>query len=238
MIEVAAPANGAAPASARERIAGELESEIAGLLRRERQLELELAEIKTDRKTFEQSLLRLRGEPLIKHSGRGRPPKAGESVRTTPARVGPEAIAEIEAMIRRFAADHDEFRQVDIRGTTSGPMSNSSKMATAFEQLRQDGVIRLARKDGNQKWFRLTESSRREKLVSDERIAEIEQLASELSADGEFGYEAVMSGANISHSGASYAMNELVERGVVETRRQGKGGAKLFRAINAEADAS
>jgi hypothetical protein len=153
--------NGVAPASARERIAAELEQEIAALLQRERALELELAEVKTDRKSFEQSLMRLRGEPLIKHPGRR---SRSELVRPVQSKVGDEAIAQITATIHEFLerSDSDEFRQVDIRGMLNGRLANSSRMATAFEQLRQDGVIRFARKEGIQKFFRLTEAARRE----------------------------------------------------------------------------
>lgn len=151
--------NGDASASARQRIANDLEQEIAKLLRHERQLELELVKVKSDRKTFEQSMARLRGEPLIKRSGPSRP--KSELARPVKSQVGPEALARIEAAIREFATDHDEFRQVDIRGIMTGTFTNSSKMATAFEQLRQNGVIRLARKDGIQRFFRLTESARR-----------------------------------------------------------------------------
>jgi hypothetical protein len=61
----------------------------------------------------------------------------------------------------RFCADHDEFRQVDIRTMSGAPTDSSSKMATAFERLRQDNVIRFARKDGNNKFYRLTSESQR-----------------------------------------------------------------------------
>ena len=57
-----------------------------------------------------------------------------------------------------FAEDHEEFRQVDIR-TLPGidpTVAKSSMMALAFEALRQEGVIRFARQDGNNKFFRLT----------------------------------------------------------------------------------
>ena len=241
MTEVAtAPANGAAPASARERIAAELESEIAALLKRERHLELELAEIKTDRKSFEQSLSRLRGEPLIKHPGRvGRPPKDGP--RSTSG-LSDAIVEEVRLAILRFAEDHDEFSQVNIRTMPDSPTESSSKMAIAFERLRQDGVIRLARKDGNQKFFRLTSASlregEREPLVGPERMGEVEQIVrAMLSEQDEINYAEVMERARISHSGASYAMSRLEDRGVVTSTRGGTGGKKLFR-LNEAVDAS
>jgi DNA-binding transcriptional ArsR family regulator len=228
-------ANGTVPATARDRIAHDLETEIVQLQERREQLEAELATVSSDIKAFEQSLLRLRGEPLIKTTrGSGRP-RGGRMTTATGAstsRVGPEVLAEIEAAIRAYAVDHDEFRQVDVRGTMTGTMANSSKMATAFEQLRQEGVIRLARRDGINKYFRLTETARRTKLVSDERVAEIEQTVRELAADGgEIDYVKLMNAGGMSHSTASYAMTELEERGVVVSRRSGGagGGVKLFR---------
>lgn len=159
MSTVVAPQNDAPPASARERIAAELEGEIAALLARERTLELELIEIKADRRTFEQSLQRLRGEALRKP---GRPRKA--SSETRPSALGAERLAAIEQAIHEYveAQDQDEFRQIDIRSTVTGSLAKSSTMATGFEMLRQNGVIRLSRKAGNNKFFRLTEAARRD----------------------------------------------------------------------------
>jgi hypothetical protein len=155
--------NGSAPASARDRIAHDLEAEIAKLLRNERQLELDLAQIKAERKAFEQAIQRLRGEPLIKQTGRraGRPKSSSTSDGARSGKVSPELLEAIRAGIMRFAADHDEFRQVDIRTMPDAPTEKSSATALAFEQLRQDGVIRFARKDGNNKFYRLTSESLR-----------------------------------------------------------------------------
>lgn len=139
--------------SARQRIAAELEKEIGGLLQREHALELQLAEVKNDLKTFEQSLRRLRGEPLIKHPGRSRTTPANPGSKT---RVSEERVEMIRQAIFRYAEDHEEFRQVDIRSMMEGTLANSSVMAMAFERLRQDNVIRFARQDGNAKMFRLT----------------------------------------------------------------------------------
>jgi hypothetical protein len=72
-------------------------------------------------------------------------------------------MAKIEEAIRAYAEDHEEFRQVDIRATLTGALAHSSKMAVAFEQLRQANVIRLARQEGIQKFFRLTRETLNEK---------------------------------------------------------------------------
>ena len=117
-------ANGTGPMNARERIAAELEREIAGLLRQERHLELELAEIKTDRKSFEQSLARLRDEG----ARRGRPPKQQQQL-TRPVGVSDAIVEEIRLAIMRFVEDHDEFSQVGIRTMPDTPTDSSSKMA-------------------------------------------------------------------------------------------------------------
>ena len=168
-----AGANGSAPVSARDRIAHDLEAEIAKSLQRERELELSfakiksehdraMAEVKAERKAFEQAIHRLRGEPLIKHPGRGPGrPRKQVTREGRPTGVSDEIVDEIRDAILRFCADHDEFRQVDIRTMPGSPTDSSSKMATAFERLRQDGVIRFARKDGNNKFYRLTSESQR-----------------------------------------------------------------------------
>ena len=88
----------------------------------------------------------------------GRPPRNGAPQPKAPRerRVGPERLADVERTIREIAAEHDEFTQVDVRERTG---FSSSMMAAAFEQLRQQGVIRLARKDGIRKMFRLTQEA-------------------------------------------------------------------------------
>jgi len=69
--------------------------------------------------------------------------------------VSEERVELVERTIREYIAEHDtdEFRQVDIRAITG---MTSSTTATSFERLRQRGIIRFARQDGNNKWFRLT----------------------------------------------------------------------------------
>jgi hypothetical protein len=72
--------------------------------------------------------------------------------------VGEERLDRIREIVLEYAADHEEFRQVDIRTQPGleGAMVTSSVMTTAFNRLRQENVIRLARQEGNSKWFRLT----------------------------------------------------------------------------------
>lgn len=159
--------NGDASASARERIAHDLEQEIAQLLRHERQLELELANVKSDRKAFEQSMARLRDGgrgPYKKKDKTGAP-----RVRPVPSGIGPKRLDVIRQSIFRLSLANDEFRQVDVRAESGN--DSSSQMANAFELLRQQGLIRFARKDGLAKCFRLTPEGARERdeaMSSDE----------------------------------------------------------------------
>jgi hypothetical protein len=159
--------NGTVPMTARDKIAHDLEAEIARIDEERDELSVRLATLNEEAKTFKQSLQRLRGEPLIKHSG-GRMPgsKTKPSTRAgRPTAVGDERLAEIRAAVLAWARDHDEFRQVDLRTMTG---HTSSTMATAFETLRQDGMIRLARKEGVAKVFRLTTEGMR---LRDEDVA-------------------------------------------------------------------
>ena len=68
-------------------------------------------------------------------------------------------LIQIEASIREYAEHHEEFRQVDIRTMPNPPTTSSGAIATAFEKLRERNVIRLVRKDGNNKIFRLTSAA-------------------------------------------------------------------------------
>jgi hypothetical protein len=121
--------------------------------RRIDELEAELAEQRPQLKRDERVIALLTGaEP----TGPGRPAGAKSKVRDNASRIGPETLATIEAAIRNYAADHEEFRQVDIRKMPNAPVDKSSQMAVAFEQLREQNVIRFVRQDGNAKVFRLT----------------------------------------------------------------------------------
>ena len=101
----------------------------------------------------ERALTVLRGEPL-------RQPTVGPNAPTkTKARgtgVGTDRLDQIRTLIQEFVVDHDEFRQVDIRSMPGVDSWSSSQTATAFDLLRQEGFIRLARQSGNNKYFRLT----------------------------------------------------------------------------------
>jgi hypothetical protein len=141
-----------------------IQAQLDGQEGRAQALRAELRELDELTKRYEKAIRDLKGE-----SGKpGRKPKVERApgdprVRPVQSKVGPEAMAKIESAIRAYAEDREEFRQVDIRGTLTGALAHSSKMATAFEQLRQANVIRLARQEGNQKFFRLTRETLNEK---------------------------------------------------------------------------
>jgi hypothetical protein len=67
-------------------------------------------------------------------------------------------MALVVEAIQQFCRDHDvdEFRQVDVRGISHPSVAKSSTQANAFNQLRTAGYLRLARQEGNNKYFRLT----------------------------------------------------------------------------------
>ena len=114
-------------------------------------LKAELDKVDLEYKRADRALRLLTGEPLAAKP-RATPQKQ------YPKAIGDERLREIRFAVLKYAEDHEEFRQVDIR-TMAGldpTIAKSSTMATAFDQLRQENTIRLARVEGNSKWFRLT----------------------------------------------------------------------------------
>jgi hypothetical protein len=119
--------------------------------------ELDKAELEYKRASRALRLLTGESAPM------GRPKKPASidqprKKRSVPAGFSPERVEKIRQAILEYARDHEEFRQVDIR-TMPGidpSVTKSSYMALGFEALRQQGMIRLARAEGINKWFRLT----------------------------------------------------------------------------------
>lgn len=110
-------------------------------------------------KRYEDTRKRLVGEPLKAGRKPGPKPPGSAPVRATPSRTSPEKMEALRELIRRYAEDHDEFAQVDIRTLPDSPVTHSGGIAHAFEALRQDGFIRFARQDGLRKIYRLTRSA-------------------------------------------------------------------------------
>jgi hypothetical protein len=155
----AAASNGAPAPSVRERVAEQLRAAIAELVDRRDDLAAELAGVNGEIKMLERSLAPL-APPDPNKTRPGRPPKAdGDPVRKKPAKVGPERMARVEAVVRELGKGDAEFRQVDVREQTG---LTSSIMTSAFRQLREDDVVRLARREGINQWFKLTRPALRE----------------------------------------------------------------------------
>lgn len=158
--------NGTVPLTAREKIAVEIEVEIerceqrrAEREHRRAEIASQIAEIDNEIKAFRQAAQRLRGEPLISKPATKRGPRGPYKSERS---ANGELTARIRSAVMLFARDHDEFRQIDIR-SMPGAELKSSQTAIAFEQLRQDGVLRLARKEGNNKYYRLTSEGQRQR---------------------------------------------------------------------------
>src|SRR5262249_46981551 len=114
-----------------------LRGEVA--LRRARvdELTAELEQLRPELKRYERILAQLSDE------AQDQPPRSQAAARPRgthrPARISPERLEKVRRAILAYAADHDEFRQVDIRGIVD---ISSSVMTDAFVQLRQDHTIR------------------------------------------------------------------------------------------------
>jgi hypothetical protein len=130
------------------------------------ELDREREQIHSELKAYEAAIRPLTGDIRLKKRGRpaGQPTEAKRAV---PSQVSPERLTEIEGFIRAYAQDHEEFRQVDVRSTygkfAAGQTFTSGIAARAFETLKQEphNLIRIARVDGNSKWYRLTNSALR-----------------------------------------------------------------------------
>jgi hypothetical protein len=128
-------------------------------------LRSEIRERRAELARYEQALALLEGAKP--ENGNTTAPKKPKK-RPIPSKLGDERVKQIEAAIDQATVANDEFRQIDIRTMTG---MSSSQMALGFEQLRQAGRIRFARKDGNNKWFRRTQTA----LVENEGNEENEE---------------------------------------------------------------
>ena len=154
-----AEGNGGSTHHEDDEVLAALRKQIAARKVRVDELHAELAGIEPELKRYERALALLSGEAPTRKSKQA----TGGRTRAVASKVSTERLELVRAAVLEFCADHDEFRQVDIRNAATDPaLQKSSVMATAFEQLRQDGVIRFARQEGIQKWYRLTRETARE----------------------------------------------------------------------------
>jgi hypothetical protein len=142
-----------------------LREEIAQRKVRVDELQAELDALKPELKRYERVLAQLSDDPAEQTAKPGpKGPRGSSKGKIAEAAagkgIGDERLASIREQVLVYAEDHEEFRQADIR-LFMGEV-NSGIMTLAFERLRQDGVIRFARREGNNKYFRLTRPAARE----------------------------------------------------------------------------
>jgi hypothetical protein len=106
---------------------------------------------------YEKALTALTGEVPVKPGPKpGRPRTSTSAGRPGGTRIGPEKLATLRKAVLRFAADHEEFRQIDFRSDPLGEGVSSGQSSALFDVLRQENVLRMARVNGNEKFYRLT----------------------------------------------------------------------------------
>jgi hypothetical protein len=130
----------------------ELHARRDALVAQREELTSQIDEVTHEAKRYEKAMAVINGEPLRKRSEPIGEPTQGAK-RKGGTRISDERLAVIEGVIRRLAAESDDFTQVAVRTQTG---DGSGPMAIAFEILRQRNVIRFVRRDGNTKVFRLT----------------------------------------------------------------------------------
>jgi hypothetical protein len=147
----------------------EFRQRVTALAARADALHAQWQQASADAKRYERALALMTGEASPPaRPGPGRARQKGTIHAAAPrgghASIGEDKLAEVKANLIKFITDSelDEFRQVDFRRSAAGEGIRSGTAATAFEILRQQGFLRLARADGNQKFFRLTREGLRE----------------------------------------------------------------------------
>lgn len=159
--EVTPSANGSTSVLAgREGLLASMREQKDVLDERRRELMIEVHAIDEDLKAYNKALAALDPRPAEPRQ----PKSAGDKQRPTPSKVGPERMAEITRVVRDLASasPDGEFRQVDVGNATG---YSSSVMSSAFLQLRDENVIRMARVKrgpGGGHFFRLTRLALRE----------------------------------------------------------------------------
>lgn len=233
--------NGAHRASTpREQLLADVRAQAGALTERREYLRAELAELDADLRAYAKAIVAL--DPESPAAGDGSPaPRRGRSRRR--AGVGPERLAEIEAAFRAVAdRNGGEARQVDVCDATG---YSSSIMTSAFDQLREGNVIRLARVAknpggrGRSKYYRLTRPAARRghhatvdhprppKEATREAVLDaVRRLGrpATFAAIGELSGVGDVALRNAVH--ALEAEGALVDAGLAEVRSDGRRGGK------------
>jgi hypothetical protein len=162
-----AEANGQPPIADDDALIRQLQAIVS-----DKELRLELLakqdqEIRGELKRYAAALRALTGEAKAPAKPKGKQftstrLESGEIVRSraggtrNTSKIGPEMYDAIKSKTLEIAGHMEEFRQIDVRSALGGTAGKSSTMSLAFERMRQENIIRFARQDGIQKYFRLT----------------------------------------------------------------------------------
>ncbi len=151
--------NGHAPDQYDNALISEIEDRM-GVLDTKRELLMEqVAAIDFDLKRYEKAIKALEGMP--KEPPKVKPNTAAQKRTKDQRATALKTLARSEMwpglreQIIAHAREHEEFTQTQFRKVYDIP---SPKASLAFELLRQEKVLRLARVDGNFKYYRLTEA--------------------------------------------------------------------------------
>ena len=127
---------------------------VASRRERIRTLQLQVEKLTPELRRYERALSYLTGEPV-----NYKPKKIGSKMEAMKAKapagtkLGDGRYEQMSGWVLDFAREHEEFRQIDIRALHGMSSGASSQL---FEMMRQRNVVRVARKSGNNKYYRLT----------------------------------------------------------------------------------
>ena len=130
-----------------------LRDAVAAHAARADQLTEELGAVKRELSNYRKALELIDGTHGAQRAKPGPKPKSQQ----TGTKIGPERLATIERAVRAYVDEHGdvEFRQLDIREYMDNTIT-SGVSSFAFKELRDANVLRVARKDGNNQYYRLT----------------------------------------------------------------------------------
>jgi hypothetical protein len=123
----------------------------------------QLATVKHELGNYQKALALIEAPPPGSTPRRGRSSLKSSSggANRSGTRISGDRLAEVETAIREYATEHGgdpEFRQIDIREVMGAGIS-SGISSIAFAELREREVIRIARKDGNNLYFRMAHAA-------------------------------------------------------------------------------
>jgi hypothetical protein len=124
---------------------------VAGRRARIRALQDQIDGLLPELRRYERALAYLTDQPINYKSSKRMSTAKPKAPRGTT--IGEDRYATISEEVFAYAREHEEFRQLDIRAINGISSSVSSQI---FERMRQENLLRIARQDGNNKFYRLT----------------------------------------------------------------------------------